>query len=252
VSDKTKSLSTRPEKIFIYDAAIQRYGLLKAAIVGELYYWLAIEKKPFRRYQDHAVLFHVSRACAGYAHTSLTDKSNLFKRNQPRSKKHGGKLAYNYEIGSDEFCAELKDNYRSIIRNEKRKSDFGEFYAPDEPMFNLHAKTHTILTDIIDEFADLNKAYIYTRLCWFSYTAEVGSNHFSFNSIASLANLLGLNRTTLTRRLDELVELDCIEYEISVHHLSVLLHSNNQCYEIYQNWINGVNEKRTDGIQDLF
>lgn len=244
------SLSTKPSKLFIYEKSVEKYGLLKAAVIADLYFWFVNEKKPFRRYQDHALWFHVKSSCIGNAHNSLTDDHELFTRHRPRSKEHGGLLSYVYSYGSNEFCKELLLMYADLFDHCERKSDLGNYIETCVMHLDQKPKILTLLTSTIDEFEDLTTAYIYSRLCWVNHS-DIESNSFSFLSMVRLSNWLGLNKTTVRRRMDKLEKEGYLNYQLG-HRVNITLNINTGAYNDYEEWIFGVLEQRSEAIIDTW
>jgi hypothetical protein len=241
------SKSTHPEKIFIYNRAVEKYGLLKAAVVGELYFWFVNGKKGlYRRYEDHAIFFQVEYSCISNAHKTLTDEHNIFKRRRGRSENHGGLLSYHYSPGSNDFCRELMSIYAGIFDHSESKSDLGDFCDPDTVCFVQTPKVLTVLTSLIDEFKDLTTAYIYSRLCWVNYS-EIESNSFNFKSMVTLSDWLGLDRSTVRRRLLKLERCGYLSMSKD-ERLNITLRTDIKAYDDYQDWVFEVHGVRADAI----
>ncbi|MDT0596102.1 hypothetical protein [Glaciecola petra] len=251
--NKKAKASTKPNVFFINEDAVKKYGVLDAAIIGEMYFWFATGKsKFFRKFEDHSNFFYVSATTIGNHHKKLTE-AGIFNRTRSFSKIHGGKLAYDYTIGdspdANKFLSEAK---RVLIKDDgKGRSDFGTF--SDEYEFNLTMtpRTLSLLTCAIDHFKDLTTAYIYGKLVWVEFNDPekkgIGASRFS-----DMARFFGINRNTLKRKLELLNSLGYIAFQLNNDFCSIVIDRDSKIFEEFESYMLDINESRHIGIMDIF
>lgn len=244
--------SVKPKKIFIYQGAVSKYGLLNAAIIGELFYWFSIGKNKFyRRAKDHAEIFHCSRSAISNHHKQLYD-AGVIERSRPYSKKHGGRLAYDYTIKDSQEARLLLSQYKFLLNkaSDKGTSDFGQpnFESNDSQTAVIRPWMATVFTSVIDEIQDLTTAYLYSRLAWLSNNADYQGGA-TFNNKKALAEWAILQRATTDRHLRKLEALNLIEVIVYPDHaINIRFNINASLYKTYQDYFENVFKQRKEGM----
>lgn len=247
--------SSTPNIIFVHEWAINEYGLLNAAILGEFLYWFAIGKKKFfRRTEDHAKLFQLSKSAIGDRHKALHD-AGILSRKRPYSKKHGGQLAYDYWLNQTNEADFLLSEYRGILCKESNRgiSDFGtpNFEENEAKTALVKPKIVTVFTSVVYYLNDFTTAYLYCFLLWISNNKDYETG-LRLNNKSHLARLTNLKRATADRRLKKLRELDLLSYrECEYNEVEITFNRNVTFYKEYSDYHDKVFLERKDGMFQL-
>lgn len=220
---KNKQLSTtRPEKIFLCDRVIRNNSLLDAAIIGDLFYWIAKGKEPWRKAEDYEVLFHVNEKTIRRHFEIISQDLRYLNRSRPRLN-NGGFGAYKFHANKTSSSRFLLSTYEGILLNSDIKHDYGDF-DPYEPDYREIPDMQLLLVNSIEQTRNISAAYILDRICWALVVR--GQDELYFSSKAHFAKWTSFKYKTALRTLDRLRALDIADFE---HRGSQLVVWVNEC-----------------------
>jgi len=193
MSNIKKVRSTRPTKIFLLEQIIKSSGLLNAAMIGDLYYWICKGESPWRNAHDFADWFHVSDQAILNHSKELSERLQYLSRNRTRMKK-GHRGAYSYCANKTPSSKNLTDIYANILSNASINRDFGEF-DPNCDEYKEIPTVQLLLIDTIELVGCYKQAYILDRISWALVAREQEQLFFRskqhFDEWASLGDKTG-------------------------------------------------------------
>lgn len=243
---KNKMSTVCPEKIFLCNQVIELSGLLDAAIIGDLFYWLAKGEKPWRRAEDYAEMFKVNVKTILRHFDRLADELKYISRK--RTRLNNGKYgAYSFSVNKTASSKALLSIYQSILQNSDIANDFGEFNH-EEPEYREVPSIQLLHIGSITVLDCYKSSYLLGRLCW----AEIarGQDELHFFSKAHFASWSGLQRNTALRVLDKLrskgvVDFGCTNESFIVRTRSCRLQN------FFISYMEGKQEVRVERVSDL-
>lgn len=242
-----KMLTARPEKLFLNHQVIEHNGVLTAAIVGDLFYWLAKGAKPWRLARDYAELFNVNEKTIRLHFDKLVDELNYISR--ARTRMGDGKLgAYQFKANSKADSKALLSIYKSILNNSNIKGDFGEF-DPNCPDYKEIPTTQLLLMSTVAETRCIKSAYLLDRINW-ALVARY-QDELCFRDKGHLSNWLGLPYKTAGRLLDRLTNLGMVSYEIKNDQLIVASYTNSS-RDFFESYMSDKHESRSTAVAEKF
>lgn len=200
MTETSRVLTRRPEKIFLLDQVVEYQGVLDAAITGDLYYWIAKGMKPWRRVEDYEELFLVNEKTIRSRMKGLFEDNEYFYRERSRMKK-GYLGAYQFSAANSSNSKALVKIYESILTNSDIGKDFGGFDVyvneyKEVPRFQI------LQVDAIQQTGDIKLAYVLCRIAW-GQTSK-GQSGLLFNSKAHLGTYLHMTPKTAFRLVQRL------------------------------------------------
>lgn len=208
MSGNVKLTTTRPEKIFLCDQVIQYTSILDAAIIGDLYYWIAKGKKPWRKASDYENLFCVNEKTIRNRFTSLTSEYRYLNRKRPRLD-NGGYGAYQFSSNNTGNSKALVSIYQGILNNSDIKHDFGDF-DPSDTDYREIPRTQLLLVCSIEQTNCIKSAYLLDRLCW-AMVSRCQDELYLSNK-AHLARWSGIKYKTAFRLIERLKKLGLADF----------------------------------------
>ncbi|MED5236155.1 MAG: hypothetical protein VYD79_12880 [Pseudomonadota bacterium] len=235
-----------PEKIFLCDQVIELSSLLDAAIIGDLFYWLAKGEKPWRKAEDYAEMFNVDAKTILRHFDRLTDELKYLSRR--RTRLNNGKYgAYRFSDNQTKSSKALLSIYKGILQNSDIANDFGEFNQ-EEPEYKEVPSIQLLHIGSIAELKCYKSSYLLGRLCW----AEIarGQEELFFASKSHFTNWTGLQRKTAIRVLDKLKGKGLIDYVCSDNSFIV---RTNSCslHNFFTSYMDEKQEVRKEKIVTL-
>ncbi|MDO6691803.1 hypothetical protein Q4574_00845 [Aliiglaciecola sp. 3_MG-2023] len=242
---KKRGESARPENIFLLTRCVEIFGILDAAILADLYYWIAQGKEPWRKAQEHADLFAVNEKTIRAHSKYLAEKHKCFGR-RISMLKNGKQGACKYFPTKSENSKALKEQYYALFNNGFKKTDFGKFMA--EEVIEV-PKYITLPIAFIERLKNINLAYLLARLYWITFS-ENPDPVFRFRSQAKLARAMLLNRTTLLRYLNLLEDYKYLTHSDQANGIVISINTDSDLYEILSDWIVDNQEARVELIME--
>ena len=144
------------------DQIIKNTGLLDAAIIGDLFYWIAKGEKPWRNYNDYAQLFNVSIKTIQTRSSFLTEDLRYLSRTRTRMN-NGHLVAYKYASNATKNSKILKGMYIDILNNSSINRDYGEF-DPNCQEYKEIPNIQLLLPDTIQLTKCYKQAYLLDRI----------------------------------------------------------------------------------------
>lgn len=238
--------STRPEKIFMLDQVVQGYGILQAAITGELYFWIAKNNKPWRVMSDYAQWFGVSEKTIRRNVDNLVAEK-FFRKSRTRLGQG--------QFGANQFTKLSSNNsetlvayYQSLIANTFDSNDFGD-YDHDGSEYRDIPEFQMLFIDTIHEVGDIKAAYLLDRICW-GGNANAGA--MAFRSDPHFARWANMDRKTAERKLKQLQRQNLVMTATKSNHLFVQANQSSRAFERHQDFMTNKEELRSAGILDYF
>lgn len=240
--------ASKPESIFLMKECVKTFGVLKAAIIADVMFWIIQDKEPWIKAQKHADWFHVNE--------------KTIRSNSKGLAKHGcfGRRISHLKNGKQGACKYFpvkQPNYRTIynfyyamFNNNNPNSDLGKFTGGDSEVREV-ANFVTFPLLYIEEIGDVTTAYILTKLYWITFSKDP-SLIIRYRSKTRFGHAMHLDRNTAMRHLKWLSEngyVDYIDYDSGI---KITVQENNFLYSIMQNLIEVSQQKRNDGIMDKF
>lgn len=239
MSDNLKLTTTRPEKIFLCDQVIQYTSILDAAIIGDLYYWIAKGKKPWRKASDYENLFRVNEKTIRNRFNSLTNEYRYLNRKRPRLD-NGGFGAYQFSSNTTDNSKALLTIYQGILNNSDIKQDYGEF-DPYDTNYREIPHTQLLLITSIEQTRCIKSAYILDRLCW--AMVKRGQDELYFSNKAHLARWSSIKYKTAFRLIERLKKLGLADFEFRSGQL-VIWANNCPSLRFFIDYMEGKHEAR--------
>ena len=243
---KDKMSTVCPEKIFLCNQVIELNGLLDAAIVGDLFYWLAKGEQPWRKAEDYAEMFKVDAKTILRHFDRLTDELKYLSRK--RTRLNNGKYgAYRFSDNQTKSSKALLSIYKGILQNSDIANDFGEFNQ-EEPEYKEVPSIQLLHIGSIADLKCYKSSYLLGRLCW----AEVarGQEELFFASKSHFASWSGLQRKTAIRVLDKLKLKGVIDYVCSDESLIVRTHRCS-LHDFFTSYMDEKQEVRKENLMSL-
>jgi DNA-binding transcriptional regulator YhcF (GntR family) len=239
------SVSVRPEKIFLLDQVVQKFGVLPAVITGELYFWIAKGEPFWRVVSDYETWFKVNEKTIRRNIKSLDD-AQFFKMTRTRMKS-GSYGANLFKKSNSSNSKALFNLYVSLFNNGFDSGDFGEF-VPDEPEYKESPKFQMLFLRTIEQVEDLKAAYVLDRLCWaFSSKGESTRGFYSKSHFAKWANL---DRNTAKRKLAYLEVNGFLETKEKGEMLFITIDELSEAYCRFSDYQEEKYESRKCGIME--
>lgn len=240
MSENIKLTTTRPEKIFLCDQVIQYTSILDAAIIGDLYYWIAKGKKPWRKASDYENLFRVNEKTIRNRFNSLTNEYRYLNRKRPRLD-NGGFGAYQFSSNNTSNSKTLVSIYQGILNNSDINHDFGDF-DPSETDYREIPRTQLLLTSSIEQTNCIKSAYLLDRICWAMVSRCQGELYFS--NKAHLARWSSIKYKTAFRLIESLKTLGLADFDCKSGQLIIWA---NDCSSLnfFTDYMAGKHEVRT-------
>jgi hypothetical protein len=192
-NDKNKrDIQPPPPKIFILDQLVQIQGVLGAALIGEIYFWIAKaelqqNKNPWKLNCNYASWFNKHERTIG---RKLERLHSIGWLDRKRSRHPKGYLwGYTYTKANNQNSDIILNYYKSFIKNEFVTNDHGNFDpndtdAKENPTFQM------LHTSSIAELGDLDEAYVLDRLSWIFHSREdTQLSYRSYNHLSSALNM---------------------------------------------------------------
>lgn len=205
----TQLKTKRPEKIFLCEQIIQNHSLLDAAIIGELYFWIAKFGKLWRRAEDYEELFHVNEKTIRNHLILLSEVSRYLDRKRPRLN-NGGFGAYEFTSNNTKSSKALLAMYQGILNNSDIKNDFGAF-DPSDTNYKEIPRTQLLLIASIEQTKCIKSAYLLDRLCWAMVSR--GQNELYFSNKAHFARWSSIKYKTAFRIIERLKQLGLADFD---------------------------------------
>jgi hypothetical protein len=237
------SKSIRPEKIFLFDQVVQKFGVLEAAITADLYYWIFKVEKPWKVVSDYAGWFGVNEKTVRININKLA--SNKFFK-MSRTRMRSGSYGANQFTKSNSINSKALFNlYVSLFNNGFDSGDFGEF-DPNEPDYKENPKFQLLFMDTIKEAADIKAAYLLDRISWALNARCQDSLYFSSKS--HFARWSNMDRKTSERKLTYLEQKGLIEFEFINNQLVVYTYEESSHFTRFSEFMEEKEEARKSGI----
>jgi hypothetical protein len=229
---KKRGESSRPINLFLLTQCVKLFGVLDAAILADLYYWIAKGDEPWRKAQEHADLFAVNEKTIRIHSKDLSDKYKCLGR-KISMLKNGKQGACKYFPTKSENSKSLKAQYVALFNQGFKKTDFGKVLEQEVievPNFI------TLPVAFIERLKDINLAYLLVRLYWITFS-ENPNPVFRFSSQNKLAKAMLLNRSTLIRYLDFLQKYDYLTHTLQNNGIEITINQDSDLYELLNDWI---------------
>jgi hypothetical protein len=236
---KRRVTSARPTNLFLLTQCVELFGVLDAAILADLFYWIAQGDEPWRKAQEHADLFAVNEKTIRLHSINLAVEHGCYGRRDSMLK-NGKKGACKYFAIKTGNSKALKDQYHALFNRGFKKTDFGEFMAGEVTEV---PKYITLPVAYIERLKDINLAYLLARLHWITFS-EDPSPVFRFSSQNKLAKAMLLNRTTLMRYLDLLQVYKHLTHTEHDNGIVISINQDSDLYELMNDWIGEKQELR--------
>ena len=240
---KKRATSARPTNLFLLTQCVELFGVLDAAILAELYYWIAQGDEPWRKAQEHADLFAVNEKTIRRHSIDLANKHQCFGRRDSMLK-NGKKGACKYFAKKSGNSKALKEQYQALFNRGFKKTDFGEYMAGEVIEVQRYV---TLPVAYIERLKDIELAYLLARLYWVTFS-ENPSLEFRFSSQNKLAKAMFMNRTTLMRNLDLLQEYGYLKHYGRTNGIIIHINGEADLYELMNVWITEKQELREELI----
>tara|TARA_R110001583_G_scaffold31348_2_gene107273 strand:+ start:1275 stop:2033 length:759 start_codon:yes stop_codon:yes gene_type:complete len=240
-----RATSARPTNLFLLTQCVELFGVLDAAILAELYYWIAKGDEPWRKAQEHADLFSVNEKTIRRHSIDLAKKHQCFGRRDSMLK-NGKKGACKYFAKKGGNSKALKEQYQALFNRGFNKTDFGECMTGEVVEVQRFV---TLPVAFIERLKDIEQAYLLARLYWITFS-ENPSLEFRFSSQNRLAKAMFMNRTTLMRYLDLLQEKNYLEHSCSTSGIVILINGEADLYELMDIWVSEKQELREELIRE--
>jgi hypothetical protein len=240
---KKQAESSRPKNIFLLTQCVENFGVLDAAILADLYYWIAKGDEPWRKAQTHADLFAVNEKTIRTHSKDLAVKRECFGR-RISMLNNGKQGACKYFPTKAKNSKILKEQYTALFNQGFKKTDFGEFMGnevKEAPDFI------TLPVAYIERLKNINLAYLLARLYWITFS-ESPSLTFRFNSQNKLSKVMMINRTTLMRYLDFLQLHGYLSHVTQSNGITICINDDSELYEQMSVWISKNQEAREEAI----
>jgi hypothetical protein len=163
---KKRGESSRPTNLFLLTQCVELFGVLDAAILADLYYWIAKGDEPWRKAQEHADLFDVNEKTIRIHSKDLSDKHKCLGR-KISILKSGKQGACKYFSTKSENSKSLKAQYIALFNQGFKKTDFGK--ALDQEVIEV-PNFITLPVAFIERLKDINLAYLLARLYWITFS----------------------------------------------------------------------------------
>lgn len=229
MTSNRKTLTTRPEKIFLLDQVVQNFGVLEAAIVGDLYFWIAKGSKPWRLVEDYSELFMLNEKTIREKMKVMFEQHQLFYRKRTRMNE-GYLGAYQYWAGKSGNSQTLLSIYVDLLNNEHHTNDFGRFEEgySEIPAFQM------LTTEAIEQTGNVKSAYLLCRLAW-AQSANCQKELY-FNSKRHFTAWTNLGSRTAYRHLVKLRQLEALTIKEEKNCLSVSVNQENSTLEYMESY----------------
>lgn len=241
---KTIAQASKPDRLFLFNGLISSIGLVKAAILSDLYFWFSKDIEPWRTYENWSNWLCVNRRTIARQVDLLESNTGTIKRKRTRLR-GGGLGAYQFLPTEHENSKYVSNLYNGLFTNEFSTNDLGsmERDKASKPKFQM------VYVDSIESLGGLTSAYIVNSLAWTA--ANLDGNSINYDSISFLAKRLHLERKTVKRSLDKLNENGLVNMEFSGRKVAIEL--INEAYQVQENfdcWIDEVREKRIEAFNE--
>jgi hypothetical protein len=240
---KKRGESSRPTNLFLLTQCVESFGVLDAAILADLYYWIAKGDEPWRKAQEHADLFAVNEKTIRNHSKDLAVKRECFGR-RISMLKNGKQGACKYFPTKSGNSKSLKEQYIALFNQGFKKTDFGKVL--EQEVIEV-PKFITLPVAFIERLKDINLAYLLARLYWITFS-ENPNPIFRFSSQNKLAKTMLLNRTTLKRYLDFLQKNYYLTHTLQSNGIVITINQDSDLYELLNDWIYRNQETRDDMI----
>ena len=241
MNTKPKAQASRPEHLFLFNDLVGSVGLVKAAILSDIYYWLAQGKEPWRTYENWSSWLCVNRKTIARNVDQLVSIETISRKRTRLF--NGGLGAYQFSLTKHENSKYVLGLHKGFFANEYSSNDLGsmEKGKVSKPKFQM------VQVDSIEKLGDLTLAYIVNGLAWTAASLEAEA--VNYYSISFLAKRLNLERKTLKRNLDSLEERGLLNMKFNGRQVSIeLFNEANEVQENHYGWSEGVREKRIEGF----
>ncbi|WP_370243700.1 hypothetical protein [Marisediminitalea sp.] len=244
---KTNTRSTRPVKVFLLDQVVENLSVLDAAIVGDLYYWIAKDLNPWRNADDYAKFFKVNEKTVRSRLQLLSDHHKYFKRRRTRMKS-GYLGAYEYSACQNSNSVALKGIYKRLLEKCSSLSDFGKF-DPEWSEVQEIPEFQVLTLSSIESCGDIKSAYLLCRLAWGQAVHEQGE--LCFRSIKHFEKWSNLGERTAQRHLEKLEAKGfATSSKVGSDFMVSVYQSNSDVLDI-EDFLNNVQQNRFDSIMEL-
>jgi hypothetical protein len=242
---KKQAKSSRPKNIFLLTQCVKLFGVLDAAILADLYYWIAKGDEPWRKAQEHADLFAVNEKTIRTHSKDLAVKHKCLGR-KISMLKNGKQGACKYFPTKSKSSQALKAQYIALFNQGFKKTDFGK--ALEEEVKEV-PDFITLPVAYIERLKDINLAYLLARLYWITFS-ENPSLTFRFKSQNKLSKVMMINRTTLMRYLDFLQQNGYLSHTTQSNGITICINDDSDLYELLSDWIYRNQVAREDMIMN--
>jgi hypothetical protein len=248
-----RKIQQAPPKIFLLDQIVEKQGVLSAALIGDLYFWIAKEEleqnsSPWKVNCDYAFWFNKHEKTIA---RNLEKLHSIGWLSRERGRHPKGYLwGYNYTKAKTENSNIILNLYKSFIKNEFKSNDHGEF-DPNDANAKQNPKYQMLHTSTITELQNLDQAYVLDRLCWIFHSRE--DTQLSYRSYNHLSGALNMKPKKVISIIDTLERKKLLNtWEDRQGYRIIDLDEDVNAYNRMNDYIYDHIEKRKEGALEEF
>lgn len=238
--------ASKPEVIFMMKGCIREFGVLQAAIIADVMYWIVQGKEPWIKAQKHADWFYVNEKTIRTNSKELAEHRCFGRRTSHLKNGKKGACKY-FPIKSTNYKT-IYNFYFAMFNRENKTTDLGKFAGCDTQVKEV-ADFVTFPLIYLDEIGDITTAYLLAKLHWVTFSDEP-SLSFRYSSKSTLARAMNLNRTTMGRHLEWLSNNCYIDYQEDDkgNGIKIRVNESIHLYSEMLNWVEANQQKRREGV----